>query len=157
MPVKKTFFAIVNLLLLAVFVVLGLSMLRFTIEVAPSDESLFSLSPLIISFLVTPINCLFNLAIIRKPFPDKIVSKQMITLYSISGILFIASIVFLLFNLIDYYIDELKENPTDSFYKVIIFFIFLLFITGLIIIINQCNIIKYLKRNLKKNPEEDCD
>ena len=157
MPVKKTLFAIANFFLLVVFVFFGLSMFRFVIEVVPSDESLLPLLPLIASFLIIIINCLFNLAIIRKPFPDKIVSRQTITLYSISGIIFTISILILLFHLIGLYNDELKEAPNDSFVKAILFLIFLFLITGLIIIINQFTIIKYLKGSQKKNTEEDCE
>ena len=157
MPVKKTLFAIANLLLLAVFVFLGISMMRFVIEVIPSDESLLPLLPLIASFLIITINCLFNLAIIRKPFPDKTVSKQTITFYSIIGISFTISILIVLFHLIGLYNDELEEDPNSSYVNAILFLIFILLITGLIIIINQFNIIKYLKGKQKKNPEEDCD
>jgi|CXWL01.1.fsa_nt_gi uncharacterized membrane protein len=157
MPVKKTPFAIANFFLLAIFVFLGLSIFPFIIEVVPSDESLLPLLPLISSFLIIIINCLFNLANIRKPFPDKTVSKQRITLYSISGILFTISILIVLFQLIGLYNEELKENPNDSFVKVILFLILIILITGLIIVINQFNIIKYLKGNQKRDTEGDCD
>ena len=129
-------------------------MLRFVIEVVPSDESLIPLLPLVASFLIIFINCLLNLAIIRT-FPHKTFSKQTITLYSISGIGFTISILIVLFHLIGLYNDELKENPNDNFVKGILFLILILLITGLIIIINQFIIIKYLKGNQKENIEED--
>ncbi len=55
MPVKKTLFAIANLLLLAVFVFLGLSMLRFVIEAVPN--AMRGLQPR--SFILLPLAIVF--------------------------------------------------------------------------------------------------
>ena len=154
MPVKQSLFALANYLLLAFIFFLGISLLRFVIEVVPSNESLLPLLPSISSFIIMIINCLFNLIIFHRKLPDRSISKQTIHLYFISWICFIISLIIISFILFSSYNDELKETPDGNFAYVILFLSFLFLITGLIIAINQFNIIKYLKLNQKKNTEE---
>jgi carbon starvation protein CstA len=145
-PVNKTIFSLANYLLLGINVFLSINMLRFLIEVVPSDESLLPILPTILSLLIIMINCVFNLVINYKVFRNKIISNQTRLSYLISGICFILSVVIMLFYLIVMYSDELKADPDSNFYKLILFFILVFVITGLIIAINQFRISKHLKR-----------
>ncbi len=145
MAVNKTVFVLANYFLLAVNTFFSISTLRFIIEVMDSDESLAPLLLSILCLLTIMINCLFNLVINYRISRYKAISKQIINFYLISGICFILSVLTVLFYLILMYNDDLKADPDSSSNKAVLLFIFILFITGLIIAINQFGTIKYLK------------
>lgn len=139
-------FAIANYLLLAFSLFLFVGSLRFTVEVVPAEESLLSLTPLVLCFVFITIKCLFNLHVFYNYPPENKFSKNKRNFYLFSFVLFILSILTFIIHLISVYNDELRYDPESRFPYFILFIIFIFITPAIIIIVKQYSIISIFRK-----------
>ena len=134
--------------LLSFLFFLGL-ILFFALKNGIVKSDLVTFLPVVTGMIVVILATFFNLYVLYNYFPDKLLSGILNKLHSLLIILFLLSLLGLLFLCTWGLIEEIKDNTDDNTGVIILSVLFILLLIGFYVLSMQFFVRKFLKTNYR--------